>query len=105
MLSGHPAEAVVGHEAVSHRDDSVGDLADLSRVSDDDEGLTAVLVEPDHQVHDLVGRLAVEVAGRLVGPYDGGAINERPRDGDPLALASREFAGKVVGTVRKADFL
>ena len=40
-----PAEAVVGHEAVSHRDDSVGDLADLSRVRDDDEGLAAVLVK------------------------------------------------------------
>ena len=85
-----PAEAVVGYEAVPHEDDPVGDLANLARVGDDDEGLAAVLVELGHQLHDLVSGLAVEVARGFVRPDDGRMVDERPRDCYALALASTD---------------
>ena len=39
-----------------------------------------------HQAHDLVGRFAIEIAGRLVGQHERGLIDQRPGDRDTLAL-------------------
>ena len=56
-------------------------------------------------LHDLLRRLRVEVARRLVGHDDVRVVDERPRDGDALALAARELIWQVVGTVLEADGL
>ena len=56
-----------------------------------------LLVEPAHELDDLGGVLAVEIARGLVRPDDGGVVDERPRDRDALPLAARELVGDVVG--------
>ena len=52
---------------------------------------------------DLVGHLAVEIAGRLVGPHDRGIVHERAGDRHPLALAARQLVGFVRGAVGEPD--
>ena len=76
--------------------------ADGQVVCDEQEGQPALLVEVPHQVDDLAA-LAVEVAGRVVGPDDCRVADQRPRDRDPLALAARELVGEVVGAASKVD--
>ena len=70
---------------------------------DEQEGQPALLVEVPHQVDDLGRALAVEVAGRLVGPDDRRVVDQRPRDRDALALAARELVREVVGAAREVD--
>src|SRR5512143_510605 len=80
---------------VQHADDAIGRVTDGDVVGDDHEGQAGLLVEHPHQLDDLAGLLAVEVAGRLVGPYDRRVVHERARDRDPLALAAGELLGQV----------
>jgi hypothetical protein len=74
--------------AVEHADDAVGFAADRDVVGDDQERQAALQVEAAHELDDLLGLLAVEVAGRLVGPDDRRIVDERARDRDTLALAA-----------------
>ena len=50
--------------------------------------------------HDVLRRLRVERAGRLVGQDQTRVVDERTRDRDPLLLAARELARVVVGARR-----
>ena len=43
-----------------------------------------------------IGRLGVEVAGRLVGQQQRRVVDERARDRDALLLAAGELVGEVV---------
>ena len=54
-------------------------------------------------VHDLVGGLRVEVAGRLVGQQDRRVVDQRARDRHALLLAAGELARVVVLAVRQAE--
>ena len=51
------------------------------------------------------GVLAVEVAGRLVGPDDRRVVHERARDRDALALTARELVRDVVAALAEPDEL
>ena len=51
------------------------------------------------------GPVAVEVAGRFVGPHDRGIVHQRPRDRDPLALTAGELVGNVLAALAEADEL
>lgn len=53
-----------------------------------EEGLLEVVTEPHKQFVQFLGVYAVEVAGRLVGKYDGGVIDQSPGHGHPLLLTS-----------------
>src|SRR6266566_2945439 len=55
------------------------------------------------QRQDLLRRLAVQVARRLVGHEDGGVGRDRAGDGDALFLAPRELPRVVVHAVAQAD--
>ena len=70
-----------------------------------DDGLLELPVEPLEQVEDLVGRLAVEVAGGLVGEQQRRVGDDRARDRDALLLAARELARVVVEAVAEPDDL
>ena len=101
--SGDAPAAVVDDTAVEHPDDSVGPPADCDVVGDDQERQAALDVQPSHQRGDLLGRLAVEVAGRLVGPHDRGVVDERAGDRDALALAAGQLVRDVAGAVGEPD--
>jgi len=77
----------------------------LGIVGHDDEGLAQVLAEPDHEVHDRLRRLLVEVTGGLVADDDGGVGHDGAGDGDSLLLAARELTRVVVVPVGDPDEL
>ncbi len=56
-------------------------------------------------MEDLGGVLGVEVAGRLVGQQQRGAVDQGPGDGSPLHLPAAELMGKMVRPVRHPDLL
>ncbi len=68
------------------------------------DGLARV-VELVKQPHDLVARRRVEVARRLVGEQNARSIHQRARDGDALALATRQLVGPVVHAVGQLHLL
>ena len=55
------------------------------------------------EAHDVLGRRRVEVARRLVGQQDRGAVDERARDGHALPLPARELVGPVRHAVAQPD--
>ena len=65
-------------------------------MSDHDDRLAELAVEQAEQPQDLVGALAVEVAGRLVGDDQVGVGDDRPGDRDALLLTAGELAGVMV---------
>jgi hypothetical protein len=65
-------------------------------VRDDQERRAAPRVEAAHQREDLVGRMGVEVARRLVGEHQRRRERERACDRHTLLLAARELARQVV---------
>ena len=54
-------------------------------------------------VEDVVGALAIEVAGRLVGDDDRRVVDDGARDGDALLLPAGELARVVLHAVLEAD--
>src|ERR1019366_2662590 len=61
----------------------------------------SLLVQLPEEPHDLLSRLRVEVAGRLVPEKERRARHEGARDRDALALAARELVRVVVRAVGK----
>ena len=55
------------------------------------------------QVQDFGSRVAVEVAGRLVGQDQRGLVDQRAGDGHALLLAAGEFGRLVVQPVAQAE--
>src|SRR5436305_10909358 len=88
---------VGGDLAVAQGHLAPGVLGDLRLVGDQDHGV-ARLVELVEELHDLLGRGGVEVAGGLVGEQDGGIVDQGSGDGHTLALA----AGQLVWLVGHA---
>ena len=54
------------------------------------------------QFQDAARVFAVEIAGRLVGQQDGGAVGEAAGDGHALAFAAGELGGEMVETMLRA---
>src|SRR5664280_167624 len=75
---------------------------DVFLVRDDDDRVP-LLVQLPEEPHDLLSRLRVEVAGRLVPEEERRAGHESARDRDALPLPARELVRVVMGAVRKAD--
>ena len=63
--------------------------------------VAAARVEAAHQREDLVGRMGVEVAGRLVGQHQRRRERQRARDRHALLLAAGELARQVVEAVAR----
>ena len=88
--------------SVDHSHEPVGVVADGRVVRDDHEGQSVFEVQPAHQLADLRGVLAVEVARGLVGPDDRRVVDEGARDRHALALAARELVRDVLGASRRS---
>src|SRR5450759_1090704 len=91
-LAGH--RAVFDDFAVAEPDDPPGELRDVLLVRDEDDGLS-VVVQLLEDGHDLLGRLRVEVSGRLVRQHQLRLVDQRPRDRDALLLPAGELARQV----------
>ncbi len=62
-----------------------------------DDGLALLLIQRLQQIEDLIARLAVEVAGRLVAQQQRRIGNDRARDADALLLTAGQLARLVLG--------
>ena len=60
-------------------------------------------VQAAEQLEHLVAALGVERAGRLVGEQQRRLVGERAGDREPLPLAAREHAGRVLRLVGEAE--
>src|SRR2546426_3273002 len=76
-----------------------------NRVVRDDDERRAVPVHPIEQLHDLLARRLVQLAGRLVGEQQQRVVRERPRDGHALHLAARKLRRLVTRAVGQADVI
>ena len=68
----------------------------------DDHDRLAVVVQLVEDLEDLVTRLAVEIAGGLVGQDQRRPVHEGARDGRALALPPRELGGPVLPALHQA---
>ena len=75
-------------------------LGGLRVVGDHDDGLAVLAVELLQQAEDLLGGLAVEVAGRLVADQQRRIGDDRAGDGDALLLAAGQLARLVLARGR-----
>ncbi len=91
--------------SVAHSQRAIADRGDLGVVGDDDDRLLVFPVQVAQEAGHLVRALLIEVAGRFVGPDDGGAADERSREGDPLLLAPGELGGFVLDPVAEIEVL
>ena len=91
-------------QAVAQPNHTRRSARDLVGMGDEQHGVAAGVQILD-QTQDLLTRLGVEVSGRLVGEQDRRAVDQRPGDGDPLALPATELVGLVVHAVREPDRL
>ena len=72
-------------------------------VGDHDDRLAVLAVERLQQVEDLVARLAIEIAGRLVAEQQRRVGDDRARDADALLLAAGQLPRIVVRAVAEPD--
>ena len=72
-------------------------------VRDHHDRLAVIAVQRFEQFQDLVPRLAIEVAGRLVAEQQCRVGDDGAGDADTLLLAARELARIVVHAVAEAD--
>ena len=63
------------------------------------------LIEAGEQVHDLIGCLGIESAGRLVGQEHIGLSGQCACDCNPLLLTTGELGGAVLGPRSKPNLL
>ena len=62
----------------------------------DDRGDLLLSADAQQDVHDLLGRLAVEVSSRLVTEQQLCLLGQAPGDGHALLLSAGQFGGKTV---------
>ena len=82
--------------AVHDGDDAVGGGGELAVVGHDEDGAVSFVSEVAHDGPDILARVGVEIAGRLVGEDQHGIVGERPRDGDALGLTAGELLRQLV---------
>ena len=64
-------------------------------VSDHHNGLVALLVQPDQEVHHLHGAGSVKITGRLIGKDERWARHNGARNGNALLLTAGELSWVV----------
>ena len=87
--------ADVREHALVEVERGVGALGRPRVVRHHQDGLAVLVHERLQQVQDLVGALAVEVAGGLVAEQEGGVGHDGARDGHALLLPARQLARLV----------
>src|SRR5690606_22959825 len=98
--------SLVGRDAAGgEADDAAGAASELGVVRDEHERRLVLLVQADQQIDDARTRLAIQVAGRLVGEQDPRVVRERARDRDALLLAAGQLLWVVVDALAESDAL
>jgi hypothetical protein len=97
-----PGSGVAVQPPVPQHHDAFRMLGDRGFVGNHHNRLPLRMQLPEDP-HDLLAGRAVEVAGRLIGQEQGGAVHQRAGDGDPLPLAPGEFVGPVLHPVLQPD--
>ncbi|MNI34352.1 hypothetical protein D3C73_883410 [compost metagenome] len=92
--------ALLHDPAVLQHRHPVADAAHhLHLVSDQNDGQTQVAVQPVQQGQDVLGRLRVQGAGRLVAQQDAGAAGQGAGDADALLLTARQLSRVLLGMI------
>lgn len=86
-------------------DDPVAFLGKVEVVRDDQEAGSFILVHLPHEIEHIIGRLAVEIAGRFVCENEIGPHRQRPRNRHTLLLSAGHVGGHMVAYMGKAHFL
>ena len=97
-----PAPSCTIRPSLRH-DDAVGHRGGVRVVRDHHDGLAEVVDRVPQQAQDLVGRLGVQVAGRLVGEHHRRAVDQRTRHGDALLLAAGQLGRAVRQAIAEPD--
>ena len=100
---GHAAQRIDAAIAEPHRAAEV--VEQLGLVGHHQYGHAAIGVHGGEELHDLVGRAGVQVAGGLVGQEHIRLVDQRPGDRDTLLLTAGELIGAVVGAIGESDRL
>src|SRR5690606_30891681 len=93
---------IIGDNAVTQRDGPLGMFRDVVLVRDQHDGL-APRMQLFEQRHDVRAGLAVEVSCRLVGEQQGRAVDQSARNGDALALTTRQLRRLVLHAITETD--
>src|SRR6266568_4870173 len=88
--------------ALLEMEQGLGPLRRPGVVGDHEDRGPALRHQQREQLQDLVGALAVQVAGGLVAEQEGGIGRDGAGDGHPLLLPARELAREVVHAVGEA---
>src|SRR5438046_4310996 len=86
---------IIQDQAIAHNNIALRVGSDVLFVRYHDD-CDSALVELLKDCHDFDARAAVEIAGRLIRKQDLGLINQRPRYGHALLLATRKLARVMV---------
>src|SRR5437764_142716 len=87
--------------AIEQIDAGAGLGGQVGGVSHVDDGL-AVLCQSCQRIKDLVGRVRIQVASRLVGNDDRGVVGDGTSNSDALLFPTGEFAGQTMSQVLDA---
>src|SRR5487761_1828982 len=89
--------------AAVHDHHSVGDVSGDRHIVGDDDHRHALVGQPPHDLHDLVGHLRVERRGGLVEEDRGRVHGQGAGDGYALLLPAGEVARVLLGVLGHAD--
>src|SRR5262245_31212477 len=90
--------------SVAEVDDAMGERGNVGFVRDENNRV-AGLVQPGEEGHDLSPGFRIEVACWLVGQKQRRIVHERPRNGDPLPLTTRQLVGAMRHPRQEIDSL
>ena len=92
-------------DAVAHVEHSVdvGVAGECLVVGDDDKCLVELVAQVEEKLVQLLLVLRVERPRGLIGEDNLGVVDERPRHGSPLPLATAELCGFVLETLTEAQ--
>jgi hypothetical protein len=94
--------AVAGDHAVEQGDHAIAAAQEARVVGGDEECRALRMAHLAHQVEHLVGGARIEARRGLVGDHERGPLDQRPRDGHPLALAAGQRVGPVLRMLGQA---
>src|SRR5260370_19803666 len=103
LLENRSRRRLLDDQPVIHEHHAIGGRAGKAPlVADHDHG-HAGLAQGAHDFEHRADELRIEGAGRLVEQHYPWLERDRARDGDPLLLAARELARRVVGAIGQPD--
>src|SRR6185295_308104 len=95
---------VLFDQSVTNGNHAMSARGDIGFMRDDDDRI-AFTVQALEEIHDFHAGVRVERASGFIGKQDRRMVNQRPGDGDALALSSRQFIGPMRNAICEIDCL